>query len=195
MLVIPRLYLIRWHHKVGISATVYERYSQDEYRERSGKWTMAIHWSLPHIQACLAPEHFERLKSVETNPWEEQDPKVVGKIPLINGRSGDLLANIPMPSPRRVVRGKLRDMFNTDIDVVYGQALTDLHVGADGITAIFNGGETAINGTVLIGADGGKWDFDPIDILLMTDRISKLGVSFAVNWSTRRQASLTKRTS
>lgn len=142
--------------KAGISAAVYERYPYDEYKKRSGKWTMALHWSIPHIQACLAPEQFEKLKSVETNPWEEQDQKVVSSIPIINGRSGDMLASIPMPSPKRVVRGKLRDLFNVGIDVHYGQALTNIYVGSDGITAVFNGGETAVNGTILIGADGAR---------------------------------------
>lgn len=117
---------------------------------------MALHWAIPHIQACLAPELFKQLKSAETNPWVEQDAKVVSNIPLINGRSGELLAKIPMPSPKRIVRGKLRDLLNVDLDVRYGQSLTGLHVGSDGITAIFNDGETVVNGTVLIGADGGK---------------------------------------
>ncbi|KAJ5674770.1 uncharacterized protein N7477_004704 [Penicillium maclennaniae] len=142
--------------KAGISATVYEKYSDDKYQERSGKWTMALHWSIPHIQACLPPELFEQLKSVETNPWGKQDPKVVGNIPLINGRSGELLANVPMPSPRRIVRGKLRDLFNVDVDVRYGQSLTDVHVNSDGVTATFNNGETVVNGTVLVGADGAR---------------------------------------
>ncbi|CAG8903149.1 unnamed protein product [Penicillium egyptiacum] len=146
--------LILWFHQAGISAAVYERHPNEKYKKRSGKWTMALHWSIPHIQACLAPELFEQLKSVESNPWEEQDPKVVGNIPVINGRSGELLANIPMPSPKRIVRGKLRDLFNVDIDVHYGQALTDIQVGSNGITAIFNGGEMVVDGTVLIGADG-----------------------------------------
>ncbi|KAJ6134202.1 hypothetical protein N7523_000524 [Penicillium sp. IBT 18751x] len=142
--------------KAGISATVFEKYSEDKYKERSGKWTMALHWSIPHIQACLPPKVFEQLKSVETNPWGKQDPKVVGNIPLINGRSGELLANVPMPSPRRIVRGKLRDLFNVDIDVRYGQSLTDVHVNSDGVTATFNNGETVVNGMVLIGADGAR---------------------------------------
>ena len=147
---------------------------------------MALHWAIPHIQACLAPEIFEQLKAVETNPWEEQDPNVASNIPVVNGRSGELLANIPMPSPKRIVRGKLRDLLNMDIDVRYGQSLTDLHVGSDGITAIFNNGETVVNGTVLIGADGGKLVFVVLAILASaTYKVSQLGVPFAVKWSTK----------
>ncbi|GKZ46144.1 hypothetical protein AbraIFM66951_009044 [Aspergillus brasiliensis] len=115
---------------------------------------MALHWSVPHIEACLPSQSFAQLKSAETNPFEEQDPDVAGNIPLVNGRTGKLLAEIPMPSPRRIVRGKLRDLFRQDIDVHFGQALTDLHVGPDGVTAIFNNGETTVKGTMLIGADG-----------------------------------------
>ncbi|GKZ17223.1 hypothetical protein AbraCBS73388_007275 [Aspergillus brasiliensis] len=121
--------------KAGITAKVFERYPEQKYVERSGQWTMALHWSVPHIEACLPSQSFAQLKSAETNPFEEQDPDVAGNIPLVNGRTGKLLAEIPMPSPRRIVRGKLRDLFRQDIDVHFGQALTDLHVGPDGFAA------------------------------------------------------------
>ena len=116
---------------------------------------MALHWSIPHIQECLQPCDFEKLRSVETNPWEEMDSNTASNIPMINGRSGEVFANASMPSPRRVVRGKLRDLFKTGIDIHYDQHLTDFDVGSDGITAIFNGGKAVVNGTHLVGADGG----------------------------------------
>ncbi|GKZ30515.1 hypothetical protein AbraIFM66950_009354 [Aspergillus brasiliensis] len=140
--------------KAGITAKIFERYPEQKYVERSGQWTMALHWSVPHIEACLPSQSFAQLKSAETNPFEEQDPDVAGHIPVVNGRTGKLLAEVPMPSPRRIVRGKLRDLFRQDIEVNFGQALTDLHVGPDGVTAIFNNGETTAKGTMLIGADG-----------------------------------------
>jgi hypothetical protein len=117
---------------------------------------MALHWSIPHIEACLPPELFAQLKSTETNPWEEQDPSEVGSIPVVNGRTGELLAKVPMPDPKRIVRGKFRDLLRTDIAVHFGHALTDLRVEGDGVTAVFNGGERIVKGTVLIGADGGR---------------------------------------
>ncbi|OGM39338.1 hypothetical protein ABOM_012040 [Aspergillus bombycis] len=142
--------------KAGISAKVYERYPEQKYIERSGQWTMALHWSIPHIEACLPSQYFAQLKSAETNIFEEHDPDVAENIPILNGSTGELLATVLMPSPRRIVRGKLRDLFRQGIDVHFGQALTGLHVGPDGVTARFNNGETTAKGTVLIGADGAR---------------------------------------
>ncbi|KAJ6006717.1 hypothetical protein N7451_004661 [Penicillium sp. IBT 35674x] len=142
--------------KAGISATVFEKYREDEYEERSGKWTMALHWSIQHIEACLPPKIFEQLKSAETNPWEEQDPAEAGSIPVVNGRTGELLARVPMPHPKRIVRGKLRNLFRNDIDVQFGYTLTDLQVNEEGVTAIFNKGEKTVKGAVLIGTDGAR---------------------------------------
>ena len=143
-------------YKTGISATVFEKYPEEKYEERSGKWTMALHWSIQHIEACLPAKIFEQLKSVETNPWEEQDPTEAGNIPVVNGRTGELMAKVPMPHPKRIVRGKLRDLFRKDIEVQFGQTLTDLRVDGEGVTAIFNNGDRIVKGAVLIGADGGK---------------------------------------
>ncbi|KAJ5887310.1 hypothetical protein N7504_011357 [Penicillium tannophilum] len=142
--------------KAGISATIFEKCSEKEYEERSGKWTMALHWSIQHIEACLPPKIFEQLKSAETNPWEEQDPAEAGSIPVVNGRTGELMAKVPMPHPKRIVRGKLRDLFRKDIDVQFGHILTDLQVDEEGVTAIFNKGEKTVKGAVLIGADGAR---------------------------------------
>ncbi|KAJ5528148.1 hypothetical protein N7513_012307 [Penicillium frequentans] len=142
--------------QAGISATVFERYREGEYEERSGKWTMALHWSLQHIEACLPPKIFEQLKSAEANPWEEQDPTEAGSIPVVNGRTGELLARVPMPHPKRIVRGKLRDLFRKDIDVQFGHILTDLQVNNEIVTATFNEGEKTVKGAVLIGTDGAR---------------------------------------
>ena len=117
---------------------------------------MALHWCIPYIESCLPPELFAQLKSVETNPWEEIDLTEASNIPLVNGRTGELLTAVPMPNPKRIVRGKLRDLFRKDIEVHFGHVLTDLRVESDGVEAIFNGGEKTVKGTVLIGADGGK---------------------------------------
>ncbi|OJJ65499.1 hypothetical protein ASPBRDRAFT_201764 [Aspergillus brasiliensis CBS 101740] len=117
---------------------------------------MALHWSIRHIEACLPSEYFAQLNSAETNRFGEQDPHVAENIPVVNGHNGKLLANVAMPSPRRIVRGKLRDLFRQGVEIEFGQALTDFHVGRDGVTAIFNNGEKTAKGTMLIGADGAR---------------------------------------
>ncbi|KAH8698913.1 hypothetical protein BGW36DRAFT_152598 [Talaromyces proteolyticus] len=146
--------------KAGIRATVYERYTREEYEERSGDWTVALHWSIPYIEACLPPELFAKLKSAETNRWEEHDPHVANNIPLVNGRTGEIMAKMPMPSARRVVRGKLRDLLKTEIDIQYGSTLTDIQIDhpetKNSVTALFNGGDVVAKGNMLIGADGAR---------------------------------------
>lgn len=135
---------------------------------------MALHWSIQHIEACLPPRIFEQLKSAENNPWEEQDPTETGGIPVINGRTGELLAKVPMPHPKRIVRGKLRDLFRKDIDVQFGQILTNLQVDEDGVTATFNDGEKTVKGAVLIGADGGKlFSIDQQCLIYLISQFSK----------------------
>lgn len=117
---------------------------------------MALHWSLPLIEKLLPPDLYSQLHTAFTNRWEEPDNTVASKIPIKNGATGELLAQIPMPSPQRVVRGKLRNLIRNDIAVHFGKRLTDLKIEDDGVLAIFNDGELSAKGSLIIGADGGE---------------------------------------
>ncbi|KAH8693720.1 hypothetical protein BGW36DRAFT_409362 [Talaromyces proteolyticus] len=144
--------------KAGIRASIYERYPKAKYEDRAGNWTVALHWSIPFIEACLPAEVFAKIKTCETNPWEEIDPVVAGNIPLINGRTGKVLAKMPMDHPKRASRGKLRDLFKEGLDIQYDMKLTDVRVNDDGngVIARFNEGSVVVEGDVIIGADGAK---------------------------------------
>jgi hypothetical protein len=115
---------------------------------------MALHSALPYLESILPPSLRAKLNSATTNPWSEPDPGIAAAIPFVNGATGELMAKIPMPSPKRVIRGKLRDLLRTDVEVRFGRRLTDIRVDDDGVVAVFDGEE--VRGSVLVGADGGR---------------------------------------
>ncbi|PKX88958.1 FAD-dependent oxidoreductase [Aspergillus novofumigatus IBT 16806] len=106
---------------------------------------MALHSALPYLESILPPYLRDKLDSATTNPWSEPDPAIAAAIPFVNGATGELMAKIPMPSPKRVIRGKLRDLLRTGVEVRFGMRLT---------VADFNGQE--VRGSVLVEADGGS---------------------------------------
>lgn len=121
---------------------------------------MALHWSIPFIEACVPPEIAANLKSTETHPWADQESSEGAYIPLINGLTGDLMAKMPMPSGRRVSRGKLRNLLTTGIDIHFGMKLSEVRSESavwekPAVTALFNGGSVVAKGSVIVGADGG----------------------------------------
>lgn len=116
---------------------------------------MALHSSLPYLDSILPSDLRAKLNSTTTNPWAEPDPTIAAAIPFVNGATGELMAKIPMPSPKRVIRGKLRDLSRTGVEVRFGRRLTDIRVEDDGVIAVFDGEE--VRGNVLVGADGGRY--------------------------------------
>jgi hypothetical protein len=108
----------------------------------------------------VPPEISAKLKSTETHPWTDYDSTEAAYIPLVNGLTGDLMAKMPMPSGRRVSRGRLRNLLSTGIDIHFGMKLSEVRSeSAAGekpvVTVIFNGGSVVANGSVVVGADGG----------------------------------------
>ncbi|GIJ92636.1 hypothetical protein Asppvi_001914 [Aspergillus pseudoviridinutans] len=141
--------------EAGIPYTIYEQQDEETYARRAGQWTMAVHSALPYLESILPPVLRAKLNSATTNPWSEPDPAIAAAIPFVNGATGELMAKIPMPSPKRLIRGKLRDLLRTGVDVRFGMRLTDIRVEDDGVVAIFNGEE--VKGSVLVGADGRRF--------------------------------------
>lgn len=141
--------------KAGIAYTIYEQHDDEAYARRAGQWTMALHSSLPYLDSILPSDLRAKLNSTTTNPWAEPDPTIAAAIPFVNGATGELMAKIPMPSPKRVIRGKLRDLLRTGVEVRFGRRLTDIRVEDDGVIAVFDGEE--VRGNVLVGADGGRY--------------------------------------
>lgn len=82
---------------------------------RSNEWTMAIHWSLVHLEKLIPAELFAKLSSVSCNPDISMDAG--GDYPIINAETGDLLAGVPYARGLRVPRSKMRALCAEGIDV------------------------------------------------------------------------------
>lgn len=117
---------------------------------------MALHWSLPNVKACLPPELFAKLQTAETDPWTDILEEHAKTIPLLNGKTGDLITHVKADGPRRVHRGRLRNLFRTGLEVHFGMELTDLTIENDIVTTVFNNGASVWKGRYLVGADGRK---------------------------------------
>ncbi|KAJ4148686.1 hypothetical protein NW765_017553 [Fusarium oxysporum] len=138
----------------NISVEVFERQSYQKYTERAGTWGMALHWSTPNVEDCLPLKLFAQLQTAQTDPWTVLSDEDAKTIPMVNGKTGELLTYVKAEGPRRVHRGRLRDLFRTGVDVHFGMELTDFRVEGDMVTAIFNNGSEARKGFYLVGADG-----------------------------------------
>ncbi|EAW25690.1 FAD-dependent oxidoreductase [Aspergillus fischeri NRRL 181] len=146
--------------QAGIAYTIYEQHDEETYARRAGQWTMALHSALPYLESILPSDLRAKLNSTTTNPWSEPDPAIAAAIPFVNGATGELMAKIPMPSPKRVIRGKLRDLLRTGVEVRFGRRLTDIRVDDDGVVAVFD--REVVRGSVLVGADGVANVVDPV---------------------------------
>lgn len=115
---------------------------------------MALHWSMHNVKTCLPSELFERIDEANTNPHEQTPESAAGYLPMMNGKTGELFMKIPADDPRRVLRSRLRSLFQIGIDVQFNMELTDVKISETGVTATFNGTEKR-EGYALIGSDGG----------------------------------------
>ncbi|OAG13242.1 FAD/NAD(P)-binding domain-containing protein [Alternaria alternata] len=140
--------------RANISVAVFEQHSLEKYVERAGVWSMALHWATPNVEACLPPELFARLNEAQTDPWAVLSDGDARTIPLMNGKTGELLTYVKAEGPRRVQRGRLRDLFGTGLDIQFGMKLDSVSVEGDTVTATFNDGVEVRRGRYLVGADG-----------------------------------------
>lgn len=52
--------------KHGFAFKIYDRDSSID--ERPAGWGITLHWALPALQACLTPELFSKIPSIQVNP-------------------------------------------------------------------------------------------------------------------------------
>lgn len=142
--------------KAGIPVEVFEKQSFNKYQDRAGVWGMALHWSTYNVEACLPPEIFAHLKNAQTDPFTEVSDQFSKTIPLYNGKTGDLITHVEAEGPRRVHRGRLRDLLRTGLNVRFGKELHTFSVENSTVIASFNGGKEVWKGAYLVGADGRK---------------------------------------
>ena len=99
--------------QAGIRHTIVEKEVSLNYR--SNEWTMAIHWSLDHLEQLLPPNLWTKLAQTSCNP--SVPIEAGGNYPIINGETGDLLAGVPYAKGLRVPRSKMRALCAEGIDV------------------------------------------------------------------------------
>ncbi|KFY16415.1 hypothetical protein V492_01353 [Pseudogymnoascus sp. VKM F-4246] len=138
--------------KEGIAYTVFESEpSASHYR--AAEWGMSIQWGIPLLRQCLPEALFDRLQSAANDPYfTPPDP---GLLPTLNGKTGELMKEIPLLRMFRVSRRKFRSLCAEGISVEYGKTLKDVVYDddKDTVTAIFADSSQAV-GSLLVGADG-----------------------------------------
>jgi hypothetical protein len=130
---------------------------------------MAIHWSLPLLEALLPSELGSKLKDAQNDPFWDVTEEDLFKI--YNGLDGTVLKALPLPRIVRVSRRKMRALCSQGIDVrvrnkirenllwltkrQYGFEVTDVKYSDDEreVTAVFANG-SSVTGSLLIGTDG-----------------------------------------
>ncbi|KAL5354234.1 hypothetical protein ACLOAV_000321 [Pseudogymnoascus australis] len=114
---------------------------------------MSIQWGIPLLRQCLPEALFDRLQSAANDPYfTPPDP---GVLPTLNGKTGELLKEIPLLRMFRVSRRKFRSLCAEGISVEYGKSLKDVVYDddKDTVTAVFTDSSQAV-GSLLVGADG-----------------------------------------
>jgi hypothetical protein len=98
----------------GFSFAIFDsELSATAYRPR--EWGMSVQWGLPMLKDCLPPELFDRVYTAANDPnFEPPDP---GILPTLNGRTGELLKNVPLLRMYRVSRRRFRSLCSEGIDV------------------------------------------------------------------------------
>lgn len=76
---------------------------------------MSIQWGIPLLRGCLPEPIFDRLQTAANDPYfTPPDP---GVLPTLNGKTGELLKEIPLLRMFRVSRRKFRSLCMEGIDV------------------------------------------------------------------------------
>ncbi|KAI8153967.1 FAD-dependent monooxygenase cctM [Colletotrichum sp. SAR 10_70] len=102
--------------KANVRVSVFETLPRQTYEDNPRTWTMALHWSRRNVEQCLPPELFAALSSAHTNPWHEPSHDEAQSLPVVDGKTGEVLVAAKVDDGRRVVRRKLRDLFRQGID-------------------------------------------------------------------------------
>lgn len=102
------------YHQEGIACTVFES-EPSATHYRAAEWGMSIQWGIPLLRQCLPEALFDRLQSVATDPYfTPPDP---GVLPTLNGKTGELLKDVPLLRMFRVSRRKFRSLCAEGISV------------------------------------------------------------------------------
>ena len=103
-------------HQLGVSSTVFERQEQGRYTHWQREWSMALHWGAEYIKHW-PQEIQDNLKTAQNDPDAVMTDEQEHTIPMIDGKTGDVLFKFPAASTRRVSRTRLRLLLSKGIDI------------------------------------------------------------------------------
>lgn len=112
---------------------------------------MGLHWGSSYLQA-LPPAIAAQIKWTETDPTIKLSHEQETIIPIYNGKTGEVIANVDAISTRRVSRSKLKKLLSQNLDIRYKKEIVSISATDCGVVATFADGEEAA-GDVLVGCD------------------------------------------
>lgn len=126
---------------------------------------MMLHWGKEHLQETLPDDIAARFfQECDTDHPVQFAAEGSFRHPCYNGKTGEVLINLPVPPVRRYSRAKVVKLLSEGIDVRYGKKLIDISIEGDNVTAKFEDGSME-SGSLLVGADSANsfvrsWLFD-----------------------------------
>ncbi|KAI1477939.1 FAD/NAD(P)-binding domain-containing protein [Daldinia eschscholtzii] len=138
----------------GIRSIVFER--DETIVSRRVYWGIGLHWATALLESLLGEERWKHIDQAMVDPYMKPAP--VEYMPILNGKTGELLAKKPVENLRRVLRSRLRTFAAEELpDLRLGKKLERISYAEDGksVTAHFADG-TSETGRLLIGADGSQ---------------------------------------
>ena len=101
------------HSQRGIKSTIYER--EDYLNQRPRDWNFGIYWAQNLLAECLPTDVLERMGTAQVSPHEVPSEK--DHLTILNGETGQLLANVPTPKVQRLGRNRLRSLLAGGLDI------------------------------------------------------------------------------
>ncbi|KAK5047212.1 hypothetical protein LTR84_006734 [Exophiala bonariae] len=141
--------------KEGISYTIFERDSEEDYWNKTRDWGMLLHWGKEFLMRTLPEDLQIRFEETLVDPRYNGMEDV--PIPHVNGKTGEVMARIAMPALVRVSRKKLRNWLTSkrDLNMSFGKKLVSVESNGSDITAGFEDGSTE-RGHLIVGCDGSR---------------------------------------
>lgn len=141
--------------KADISFEIFERETSANSTERARDWSMALHWGSRNFNSCLPDEILTNIRSIECDPYYEQEHGVMPPLSFNDAQSGEALLVLPSDGVRRVSRRKMRNLLSEGLHVQYNKRLASFTISDTTVRITFEDG-TSTSGTHLVGADGAK---------------------------------------
>lgn len=116
---------------------------------------MALHWGAEYLSKCLPEDIMEDIRSIESDPGLHMTPEQEKSFPFVNGKTGEIIVQVPGESTRRASRAKVRRLLSRGMDVRYRKRLKKIDNDGKDITVYFEDG-TSTKGNLLVGCDGAK---------------------------------------